>query len=297
MTESDGTPTPKERPPLLFRLTFYAGLLVFAFLLVIGTLNSQSMFPSVDFDTELGSRQAKSDTNVREVWIDGEDGRLYGWEYGSDSAPNKFLMFSGNATQVGAYMGRYREVAKNLDAQILHVDYRGFGGSEGRPTELGVYADARSAWEYATTQLGWERPMLWGWSLGGAVAVRLAFDLRDAKAGPAALVLESTFTSARDLATAHYPWFVIEEWLCWHRFDSAACASELALPVLQFHGADDQVVPVEVGKDLASAFASEDKKLVEFDDCGHNNVWADEKRRATIAHETQEFLDRIKDGS
>ena len=158
---------------------------------------------------------------------------------------------------------------------VLIFDYRGFGLSEGRPTERGTYEDADAAWRYLIETRG-ERPervVLFGRSLGGAVAIELARRLMNrptepGKPGvagsvpqPAALVVESTFTSILDIGRVHYPFLPIRL-LVTYRYASIEKVGHISCPKLFMHGRDDTLIPLSNGRKLFEA-AAEPKRFIE----------------------------------
>ena len=161
---------------------------------------------------------------------------------------------------------------------VMAVDYRGFGQSQGDlPSESTVYEDARIAWDrFAELQPDANKRLIFGHSLGGAVAVDLAHALSEEAAGhgtpvPArGLVVESTFTSLGDIAgvAAKTRWPV--RWLLSQKFDSVGKIQAIGMPLLVVHGDDDQVVPARFGQALYEA-AQQPKALLLVPGATHNN--------------------------
>ena len=148
---------------------------------------------------------------------------------------------------------------------VLIFDYRGYGRSKGRPSEEGTYLDAQAAWRHLSETLAEpaERIAIVGRSLGGAVAIELA-----RRHTPGALVVESTFTSLVDVGRLHYPWLPVR-WLLRYRYDSIAKVGHLGCPKLFFHGEDDGLIPLDMGRRLYEA-AAEPKRFIETPG-GHNS--------------------------
>ncbi|MBK5005882.1 alpha/beta hydrolase [Pseudomonas sp. S60] len=161
---------------------------------------------------------------------------------------------------------------------VLAVDYRGFGRSRGDlPSEATVYEDARIAWErFAQLQPDPAKRLIFGHSLGGAVAVELASELaRDARhkaaVAPArGLILESTFTSLGDVAAVVANTSLPVRWLMSQKFDSLNKIHEVGVPVLLVHGLDDRYVPSRFSQQLFEA-AQEPKTLLLVPGATHNN--------------------------
>jgi uncharacterized protein len=150
----------------------------------------------------------------------------------------------------------------------LLFDYRGYGRSSGRPDEHGTYRDARAACRALREQPGVDvsRVIYLGESLGGAVALELALELP-----PAGLVLQSTFSSVRDLARLHYPY--IPAPLVPDAYPSRARIAQLRAPLLVIHGERDEIVPSSHGKALFAA-APAPKRMHVVGDAGHNDLVA-----------------------
>ena len=153
-----------------------------------------------------------------------------------------------------------------MGADVLLLDYRGYGLSGGSPSEAGVYADAHAALDHLTGPLGWEERQvyLFGRSLGGAVAVELA---QHKELG--GVILESTFTSAADVANSAF--FRPIGLLVGDRFDSLARIGNARAPLLFFHGDRDTIIPHALGRSLFEA-APEPKSFHTLTGAGHNDT-------------------------
>ncbi|HDS1733723.1 alpha/beta hydrolase [Pseudomonas sp. BP8] len=161
---------------------------------------------------------------------------------------------------------------------VLAVDYRGFGQSRGElPSEATVYEDARIAWErFAQLQPDPAKRLIFGHSLGGAVAVDLAAELArqgqqvGAPAAARGLILESTFTSLGDVAAVVADTALPVRWLLSQKFDSIDKIKDVGMPVLLVHGQDDRYVPSRFSQQLFEA-AQEPKTLLLVPGATHNN--------------------------
>ncbi|MGB2985762.1 MAG: alpha/beta hydrolase [Phycisphaerae bacterium] len=153
-----------------------------------------------------------------------------------------------------------------LGLNVLIFDYRGYGRSKGRPTEAGTYEDAVATWQYLVETRGEspDRVVLFGRSLGGAVAIELA-----RRHTPAALIVESTFTSLVDVGRLHYPLLPVRLLLT-YRYDSLDKVSQIKCPKLFIHGRDDELIPIDNGRRLFAA-AAEPKQFLETPG-GHNEA-------------------------
>jgi fermentation-respiration switch protein FrsA (DUF1100 family) len=181
------------------------------------------------------------------------------------------IAFHGNADLAAWLVPWASELAGRAGVSVLLSEYRGYGGIPGNPTYESATADARGALEFARTTLRPARIVLFGHSLGTAVATDVADAMRpDA---PAALVLQSPFTSAREMAARMLippiPWL-------WRRisrvhYDTRAIVARLECPVWVAHGTRDVVIPVRMGREVFAA-ARHPADLLIVDGAGHNDV-------------------------
>jgi len=211
-------------------------------------------------------RPAQLGIEAEEVRITTEDGvRIHAFQIPSAGASRAILFLHGNAGNASHRLPNAAELMR-LGSHVLLLDYRGYGLSEGEPSEAGVYADARAGLAHIRERMhvAETRTILFGRSLGGAVAVEVARDR--ALAG---IVLESTFSSAADVAAAAFgaPF----AWLARGRFDSAARIRSVRAPLLFFHGDRDEIVPYALGRRLFDA-APEPKQFETIAGAGHNDT-------------------------
>lgn len=206
-------------------------------------LQDRLVFPAPGGIDRASLDGAASEVGARPLDLEASDGTaLYAWHLQSNGK-RLVLYLHGNGEVVTSYVPLYRLLNRNgWDA--LAVAYRGYPGSEGRPSEEGLALDARAAWDWAVGPGGY-RPadiVVHGRSLGGGVAAHLVAG----DANPAALVLEATFTSVRDLAAATFPVYPVDL-LLRSPFDTYSRGPELGVPVLLMHSSDDRVIPVDLG--------------------------------------------------
>lgn len=219
------------------------------------------------YDDRAGWKQPEG---AQDVWLKTTDGvRLHGWQFEANEQPAfaTIIFFHGNGGNIGS-VGWVGERLASRGFDVLLLDYRGYGRSEGDVDgETGLYADADAAYEYVTKTRG-VRPssvVLYGQSLGTAVAVDLA-----SRRQSAALILESGFSSASDLASTVLPILPRRlHFLAKNRFESALKLSTVRCPVLITHGDPDLIIPTEHGR-LLFAAANEPKQLLIFPGAGHN---------------------------
>lgn len=198
------------------------------------------------------------------------------------------LYFSGNA---GNRLYRPEEfgVFTRLGCDVFIFDYRGYGENAGSPTEEALASDAQAVWKYATDQrnVAPDRIILYGESIGGGVAVRLASELSEAGTPPGALVLRSTFTSLVDMGAYHYPWLPVRLMMV-DRYPSVDRIPAVTCPILHIHGTRDSIIPIKFGRRLFEAAPGTSttgvpKRFVELPEADHNDailVAEPEMRRA-----------------
>ncbi len=201
-----------------------------------------------------------------EVKLTTSDGvGIHGWfipgpkRAGSPAA----LFFHGNAGNISNRLEMIR-IIHDLGLACLIIDYRGYGRSGGTPSEQGLYRDSRAAWSWLVEKRGCKpkEVVVWGRSLGGAVAAGLA-----AETSPGALIVESCFTSMPDLGQKVYP-FLPARYISRFRFPAEEYLQRADSPILVVHSRDDEVVPVAFGRRLFEA-APEPKQFLEISG-GHN---------------------------
>ena len=229
-------------------------------------LEGFTLFPAPRVAKSVLKEQAARN-GAREIHLTTSDGvRLYGWwmQRGNSRA---ILYFSGNGSTCGSNPSRY---ARLLDAgfDILHVNYRGYPGSEGSPSEDGLVLDAKAAWSLATRSHASEDIIVLGKSLGGGVAVALASEVR-----PRAVVLESTFLSAVAVGAEAYP-FLPVRWVMRNTWRSDERAALVRSPVLVLHGSQDAMIGSHHGRQLAEVLPDASFQLVEG--VGHNDDLLDD---------------------
>jgi uncharacterized protein len=174
--------------------------------------------------------------------------------------------FHGNGGNIGYRSDRLRRFAA-AGFGVLLLEYRGYGGNPGSPSEAGLFADARAGLAFLDGQgIAAGRLVLYGESLGTSVAVQMASERK-----VAALILESPFTSLADLARTHYPILPVFEALLLDRFDSLSRIGRVHAPILVLQGELDTTVPVKTGRRLFAA-APEPKELWTAPEGGHNDL-------------------------
>lgn len=237
----------------------YAGLVLGVFLFQ----PSLVYFPQIG--RELAATPQQAGMTYSEIKLSTADGvALHAWFVPSSIPPRGTVLFlHGNAGNMSHRLDSLR-MFHRLGFDTLIIDYRGYGKSAGKPTEQGTYRDAEAAWNYltATRNIPAARIVLFGESLGGAVAAWLA-----SHQSPAALVIASGFTSVPDLAADLYPYLPVR-WLARFSYDTRAYLQAGSAPVFIAHSPDDEIVPFRHGRALYAA-ATEPKAFLELSG-GHN---------------------------
>lgn len=208
---------------------------------------------------------------LEDCFFAAEDGiRLHAWwcrpaHAEGVTADMVLLWFHGNAGNLSHRADLMLRLAKT-PAQVFIVDYRGYGRSEGRPSEEGLYRDGEAAWRYLSEERGVApaRIVLFGDSLGAAVAVDLA-----TRVEAAGLIVQSGFSSVPDMAAAHFPF--VPRALIRTKMDSLSKVQKVQGPKLFIHSPQDEVVPYELGRRLFEA-AGEPKRFLDIPGASHNDM-------------------------
>jgi fermentation-respiration switch protein FrsA (DUF1100 family) len=227
--------------------------------------------------SQIETDEGKPIPEVEDCWFRAEDGvRLHGWycspspkdagRVASQSGGMNVLFFHGNAGNITHRIDLVVGLME-IPVDVLIVDYRGYGKSEGRPSEQGLYMDGRAAWDFLVAERGVnpERIVLFGKSLGGAVAIDLATHIE-----PAGLIVQSSFTSIPDMAKQMIPF--LPGVLIRTRMDSISKIPGIRCPKLFIHSPADEIVPYRFGRRLFDA-ASEPKQFFEVPDAPHNETY------------------------
>jgi len=221
---------------------------------------------------------------AKDAHFNAADGtKLHGWYVAHEQPKGHALLLHGNAGNVTLLAETLRTLNRRHKLAVLALDYRGFGKSEGQPSEQGLYQDARAArhWLADKEHIAEGDVILMGVSLGGAVAVDLA-----AREGARGLVLANTFTSLPAAAQQQVPWLPMGLVLS-TRMDSLSKIENYHGPLLISHGEADEVVPYSHGQALYAA-APGPKKLITVAGGKHNDPQSEEYRLAL-----DEFLDNL----
>ena len=207
--------------------------------------------------------------DFEEIWfVSDDDNNLHGWWIPHSEARGAVIMCHGNGGDIADRL----YVAEDLHALKLNVflfDYRGFGNSKGLSTEKGLYTDARAAYEWVRTRYNDEDDppvILYGRSLGGAVATRVALEK-----SIRGLILESTFTSIPAMAAKKFQIPLLPH-LVTQRYNTLAIIEQIQVPVLLSHGPDDTLIPFKMSQQLYNQITAP-KTFVELNGNHNDSGW------------------------
>ena len=183
---------------------------------------------------------------------------LHGWFVPHDTPRATLLFLHGNGGNISHRLEKL-DIFHKLGLNTFIIDYRGYGLSAGSPSEDGTYRDAEAAWNYLAQDraISDRKIIIYGESLGGAVATWLT-----TRRHPAALILESSFTSIMDMGRVFYPYLPIR-WISRIRYPTLDRISQVHVPLLIIHSPTDEIVPYAQGRQLFAA-ANEPKSFLEI---------------------------------
>jgi hypothetical protein len=212
-------------------------------------------------EPELQASPEKLGLSYRDVWLQSSQGnKIHAWfTPGPGGAEKPVVLFlHGNAGNISHRLDLLR-IVQELGLACFMPDYQGYGQSQGRPSEEGMYQDAYAAWKFLVQEKGVQpgEVVIWGHSLGGPVAARLARDRE-----PGALILDSTFTSLPQIGQKLYPFLPVKRFSR-YKYPTKQYLQQSQAPVLVVHSTQDGLVPFELGRELYQA-APEPKEFLEI---------------------------------
>ena len=224
-------------------------------------------------ESEVASTPAQVGLQYEDVYLTAPDGlKLHGWflpapedAVGPDT--QTWLWFHGNGGNLGTRVGQLERAYRLLGVHQFIFDYRGYGNSQGRPSERGTYLDARAALSYLENRpdVDSSRIVYFGHSLGAAVAIELAVSRP-----PAGMALIAPFSSIRDMAKLALP-LPFAGWVVRNHYNSVALIPKVHAPLVILHGELDEIVPHSQGLKLFEA-ANQPKRFVTLPGASHNNA-------------------------
>ena len=203
-----------------------------------------------------------------DLYLETKDGvRLNAWFVPKPGARATMLWFHGNAGNMGDRVAQIKIYHQRWSVSQMLIDYRGYGKSGGEVSEEGTYEDGRAAMAYVTEDKGIspQALVLFGRSIGAAIAVQMATEFK-----AAGLILETPFTSIRDMARRHYP-LIGRAYPLSIRYASIDKIAQVTMPLLVLHGDRDDIVPFGQGERLFQA-ANEPKRFFTISGAGHNDI-------------------------
>ena len=204
-----------------------------------------------------------------EVFFTTADGvRLHGW-FAPGKSELTWVWFHGNAGNIGNRVDNLAALHEHLGPNIFIFDYRGYGRSEGSPSEHGTYSDGEAALVYLRTRqdVDESKLVLFGRSLGCAVAVEMA-----TRSPVHAVVIESAFTSVQAMAKRAYPFLPGIGLISRTKYDSLAKIKDVRAPIMVLHGDQDEIAPFDMGREIFEA-ANEPKRFYAIEGAGHNDTY------------------------
>ena len=225
----------------------------------------------------------------------------------SDGAP-VILYLHGSSVSRASKPAQYKQLAEEGNYHVIVVDYRGFGDSEGSPSEVNMLEDTLLVWKWVTSHTRADRVFVWGHSLGSAAATQLVEQLSLVGSSPAGMILDAAFTSMSEAIYYHpfglphrallvhwlFKRFVIDNFGEKHR--SVERISNIECPILIMHGRGDVVIPYHLGKDMfrtaVSSRTPENRDTLRFSDCGdtgHSDNYASDHCKASLDGFIQDY--------
>ncbi len=264
----------------MLKFVFILVLSLVAVILIIRQIEGRSIF----FPMKGLPPVPEHATAHEDIFFNTADGKkLHGWfvpsSVSNEALPFVVLFLHGNAGNIGHRWEKIH-VLHGLSVSIFIFDYRGYGQSEGTPSEVGIYKDTDAAYAYLTGRgITPEKIIVYGESIGGAFAIDLA-----ARKPVKALIIEDTFTSLPAMVRRTMPF--IPTFVLAIQLDSLSKITKVRVPKLIFHSVDDEIVPYEMGKALFDA-AVEPKQFVRLRG-GHNTAFLDDSE--TYRNGLEKFL-------
>ena len=250
--------------------------LALAVLLVAGILARQFSLLDRHFiffpDRELALTPGDAGLEYEDARFSASDGvKLHGW-FVPGKGDTTLVWFHGNAGNIGGRVDNILLLNQRLGVNVFIFDYRGYGQSEGKPSEKGTYLDAEAALAYLRSRQGSapdEKLVLFGRSLGCAVAAEMATRHR-----VHGVILESPFTSIRAMARRTYPYLptgILVQFIQ-TRYDTLSKIKDVHSPLMVLHGDQDEMIPFEQGRELFDA-ANEPKRFYSIEGASHNDTY------------------------
>ena len=219
---------------------------------------------------EMTVTPAAAGLTYEDIYFRTGDGKLLNaWHIPAKEAAFTVILCHGNAGNISHRIEK-ASILRDLGLNVFLFDYRGYGKSEGTPSEAGLYKDAEAAYRHVTSEMNIppDNIILYGESIGSPVAIHLA-----ARVEVRGLITEESFTSIMDMAAMAYPF--IPPAIFSSRFDAVAGIKDVKCPKLIMHSVNDEIVPYRMGEELFAA-AAPPKTFLKLTG-GHNTVFIDSR--------------------
>lgn len=265
----------------------YAGTLI----LIFGILSAFIMIFEKSFlyhPTREGNWNLPETTSVpvQDISLQTSDNiRLHAWHAQTENPRYTILWFHGNAGNITNRFPTMIDLVTTHQVDVLLPDYRGYGKSEGSPSEEGFYRDADAAYQYLIDKgVPAEKIIILGISLGGGPACDLA-----SRVPCGGLILQSTFTKVPEMASQMFPMGPLKK-LVRTQFDNVAKIATIRVPKLLIHGRLDELVPFTMGEKLLEA-AAEPKTALWLEGADHNSI--PQTHRTSWVKAYRQFLEKL----
>ncbi|HEX6689591.1 MAG TPA: alpha/beta hydrolase [Burkholderiales bacterium] len=238
-------------------------IVVVAFPLLMYLMQDQLLFHPQPLSEQHRHQVRQRFPDAQEVFLQADGVRLHAWHVKAQPGKPLVIYFGGNAEEVAGML--FEAPARAPGAGWLLVSYRGYGASEGSPSEAAITADALRWYDYAVKELGAAKVVVFGRSLGSGAAVYLASERK-----VSSVVLVTPFDSLVEVAKHHYPYLPVRLMLR-HPFESVERAPKLSMPLLCIAAERDQVIPAAHARRLYDAWGGP-KQWVELPGADHNST-------------------------
>jgi fermentation-respiration switch protein FrsA (DUF1100 family) len=255
---------------ITMHVKYYLLLLTLFFLIASGFF----LYPKIENffiffpDSDIYATPKDLGLNFKDIYFHTEDGiKIHGWFFPLDNEKPVILFCHGNAGNISHRLENIRLLLEK-GLQVFIFDYRGYGKSEGRPSEPGIYKDAIAAYDYLIREenILSSNIVLFGRSLGAAVAIDLSL-----KREIRAIIVESGFTSTRGMAKTMFLFSLFSPLLP-SSYNNAEKIASIKIPKLIIHGDSDEIVPFYMGKSLFNA-SPKPKYFFRIKGAGHNDTY------------------------
>lgn len=213
------------------------------------------------------SYQYQFENPFEEIFLKAKDGARLNAVHFKRRQPNGVMLyFHGNAGNLSRWGEVGSELATTHNFDVLIMDYRTYGKSNGQLSEEALQDDGQLFYEYLLNDYEEDQIVLYGRSLGTGIATRLA-----AENNPRQLVLETPYLSLLDIGERRFP-FLPVKWLLKYQFKSFEFVKDIRCPVAVFHGTEDEVIPIESGEELYDKIPAGNKYFIRIQGGRHNNL-------------------------